>query len=459
MAKKQEITATELANVETVQAVVYTPEQRELALQKKIKADAKRLPVVDAKITKLKAQYSGLTIHGIDDKKGYAAVKKAISELVSYRTSTDNKKEEITKDYRDVIKGVNAEAARIVELIRDIETPLRDLKKKYEEDLEAEKKRIEEAEKKRIEDRVNELKSAGLSFDGSFYVLGNISIDLGTIKKMPDDKFILLKSKAADESVRLAEEEAERERIREAERVKIEKEKQEAEAERLRLEKEREDLKRQREEQQAEIDKLKKEAEDAKLEAERLKKESQAEIDRLQKESQEKAEKLEREKIEAKAALVGFHLEGIGLRRVGDHYTYHDNVINAGVTYDIKDALNFNSNDDVLALVETLKLSLKTVNDKRKEHDDIIDKRRKEEQEARDKEAKRLADEAEAIRKAALPDVEKINLFFENVTLEVSKIDVNSIANEQMKKQLTVTVGKLFESLADLKKSIEIFTK
>lgn len=459
MAKKQEITATELANVETVQATVYTPEQRELALQKKIKADAKRLPVVDAKITKLKAQYSGLTINGIDDKKGYAAVKKAISELVSYRTSTDKKKEEITQDYRDVIKGVNGEAARIVELIRDIETPLRDLKKKYEEDLEAEKKRIEEAEKKRIEDRVNELKSAGLSFDGAFYVLGNISIDLGTIKKMPDDKFILLKSKAADESVRLAEEEAERERIREAERVKIEKEKQEAEAERLRLEKEREDLKRQREEQQAEIDKLKKEAEDAKLEAERLKKESQAEIDRLQKESQEKAEKLEREKIEAKAALVGFHLEGIGLRRVGDHYTYHDNVINAGVTYDIKDALNFNSNDDVLALVETLKLSLKTVNDKRKEHDDLIEKRRKEEQEARDKEAKRLADEAEAIRKAALPDVEKINLFFENVTLEVSKIDVNSIANEQMKKQLTVTVGKLFESLADLKKSIEIFTK
>lgn len=459
MAKKTAPVTDVTTETATDVALVYTPEKREQALQRKIKADVKQLPVVDAKLAKLKADYAKLTIVDISDKKGYEAVKKGISELTKYRTATDDKRKEITKDYKDVVSGINDEAARIIEELREIEKPLRDKKQQYEEDLAAEKARIEQEKKQKLEDRVNQLKEAGLSWDGSFYAIGNISLDLVSIEKMPDDKFLLLNSKVADEVKRLADEEAERERIREEERVKLEKQKQEAEAERIRLEQERETLRQQKEAQEAEIAKLKADADKLKADAEAQRLKALAEIEQLKKEAQEKTAKLEREKIEAKAALIGYKLEEIGLRRVGDHYTYHDNVINASVNFDIKDAVKFQTDEDVTAQVETLKLALKRVQDARSTHDKEVERKRKELADQKAEADRKLAEQKEAARKAALPDVEKIDLYIGGVLSANLQSPLGKISNKTMEASLKIAQEKINTILTDLKKSLEIFTK
>lgn len=254
-----------------VETTVYTPEQREIALKKKVASDIKKLPVVDAKLAELKEKFKDMKIDGVDDKKGYAAIKSALSELTGYRTATGKKADEITQDYKDVVKGISAEAKRIIDELHDIEQPLRAERKRHEEAVEAEKKRIEEEKKKALDDRITELKGLGLVFDGQFYTIGNIAVDLATIQKMADDKFLILTTKAQEESKRLEEEEAEREKIREQEREKARIAQEEQEAERKRLEDERLALKKQQEEQAAELEKLRKEKEDMLKEAERVK--------------------------------------------------------------------------------------------------------------------------------------------------------------------------------------------
>lgn len=137
-----------VTTAEQSKVIVYTPEQREAVLQKRIAAEVKALPVIKKKISELKTKYGSLTIAGIDDKKGYEAIKVALRDLTSYRTATADKAKEISKDYKDIVKGITDFSKEIIDDLSDIEQPLRDAKKKYEDDLEAEKKRKEAEEQK-----------------------------------------------------------------------------------------------------------------------------------------------------------------------------------------------------------------------------------------------------------------------------------------------------------------------
>lgn len=448
-----------VSTAEQAKVVVYTPEQREEVLKKRVSQEVKALPVVERKLAQLKAKYATVTISGIDDKKGYEAVKAGIRDLTSFRTATTAKSLEITKDYKDIISGIKDFSKNIVDQLSDIEQPLRDAKLKYEADLEAEKKRKEAEEQKRIDDRIAQVKESGLSFDGSFYVLGSISVDLVTIKKMPDDKFLMLQAKAKAEAEKIAEEEAEKERIREEEREKAKQLAEKQEAERQKLEQERLELQKLKDEQEAEIKRMRDEAEAQRAEMAKMRADQQKELDRIKKEAEDAAAAAEREKIEAKAKLIGYKLEAIGFRRVGDHYDYFDSVISKGVKYDIKDMMSTTTDEEIEALVSTLSIQMQKVKDERHTQDEALEIARKQEQEAKDAAAKKIADEKEAARKAALPDVEKIHLYISGVMAANLQLPDSKISNPVMQKSLQIATSKISDILEDLKKSVDTFTK
>lgn len=459
-AKKSDAAAV-AAPVEKKEAleIVYTPEQREEALQAKIASDVQKLPVVDQKISELRERFKDFKIDGVGDKKGYDLAKSSLSELTCYRTATERKAQEITQDYKDVVKGVNGEAKRIIEEIKDIEAPIRLERKKYEEELAAEKKRKEEEEKQKLEDRVAKLKDIGLVFDGQFYALGNVTVDLVTIQKLKEDKFILLCSKASEEAARIEEERQEQERIREEEREKARQEAIRQEQERKRLEDERKELERKAQEQEAELKRMREEAEQQRKELERQRLEQQRELEKLKQEAKERADLLEREKIEAVVSNIGYRLEAIGMRRVGDVYDYFDTVISKGAKFDIKDAVNIKSDDDIAALVSTLELNINSVKDERKQHDVRVEEKRKADEAARKAEEDRIAAEKEALRQAALPDVEKVKSYVSGVAAAAMQCPTRSISNELIAKHLDNTRVKITDLLTELNTSLEAFTK
>lgn len=458
--KKEVATAVAVSAKSNVsKVVVYTPEQREEALKLKVSTEVQKLPVVDKKLAELKEKFKDVKIDGIDDKKGLATVKAGLSELTSYRTATEAKAGELSQDYKDIVKGINGEAKRIIDEIKEIEEPLRAEKKRIEQEQELAKQKAEQEAQKKIDDRVTALKEAGLSWDGSFYTLGTITIDLVTIKKLGDDKFILLCSKAKDESNRLEEERKEEERIREEEREKAKKQAEEQEKERLRLDEERKELQKQAKEQQAEIDKMKADAEKAKKEMQAQREAQEREMAELKRQAEEQAQKLEREKIEAKAQLIGYRLVAIGMRRVGDRYDYFDDVIKLGANYDITKAGDLKDEDDIIALVSTLENDIKNIQDKRSAHDVDIEKKRLEALEIAKKEKDLLEAEKEAFRLATMPDVDKVSLFITNLTNACLSVDHTEIKNDQISKHVGSAMIKISGILVELKQSIEIFTK
>lgn len=447
---KPEAVAAAVDKKEVVE-IVYTPEQREEALKAKVNQEVSKLPVVDQKLAELREKYKGLVIAGVDDKKGFELVKAGISELTGLRSATKRKADEITQDFKDVVKGVNGEAKRIIDEIAEIEQPLRAEKQRIEDEKEAAKKAAEEESQRKLDERITGLKNVGLAFDGSFYVLGNISVDLATIKKMPEDKYIILVSKAQEEANRLEQERLEEERIREEERKKAAEEKE-------RLEKERLDLERQKAEQAEQIRKQQEELAQQKAEHEAAIKKQQQELEKMKQEAAERSKELERQKIEATAARIGYKLEAFGMRRVSDVYDYFDNVIGAGVKYEIKAALDLQNEDDITALISTLEHQVNNLKDKRQQHDKELEYKRKKEEDAKKAEEERIAAEKDALRQAALPDVDKVNSYIDNMQATMFKYNVE-LNNPHISKKLGMVNNSILELLTDLKKSVETFVK
>jgi len=180
---------------------------------------------------------SKLKVKDQEDEEGYKKVKEAYNKLVKIRTGSDAERKEIGKPYDLIKKGVNDYCnTEILAVAAPEEARLKVEKDKYEK-WEAEKKAREEAEaKKKLEDRVTELKTAGLVFDGEMYVLENISMDLISIGKMSDSNYMAFLGKVKAEKKRVDDAEAERleKEAEERQKIKDQQEENERKAKELR---------------------------------------------------------------------------------------------------------------------------------------------------------------------------------------------------------------------------------
>jgi len=264
--------------------------------------------ITDTNIEKYRADYMSLTINGIDDKDGAEIVHAARMIVKNSRLSVEKIGKELMADAIAYQKQVKEEAARIKGLLVPIEDHLERLETDHKNEIKRVKEAAEAAKRARVENRVERLRSAGMTWDGDSQVYGRVGLNVWItwkdVEKLPDDEFedqvLIVEEFHADqlaqeveaqrqaEEQRKAQEEAdrkERERVaaeQKAERDRLDAARKEQEAEKQRLAQQAEELRQRMAAFQAEIDR----AERERVAAENAEKERQAEADRKEKEQQ-----------------------------------------------------------------------------------------------------------------------------------------------------------------------------
>lgn len=241
-------TATGVAVQETPAIKILSPEEYEIEMEKKIAGELTKYSLPDTAIAELKTKYAGLTVTDITDKKAIKALKEALSDVVSTRTGIEAKRKDINAEYQRVVKDVNAEAKRLTELISEIEQPLREEKERVDALEKEEKERKEKEDAEKLNNRVATLKENGMEFDGSFYSIANISMDIVTIKAMKDSEFDFLVAKVGLEAERIRKENEEKERLRLEQEEADRKEREEFAAKQKQLDDERAEFQRKQDE-------------------------------------------------------------------------------------------------------------------------------------------------------------------------------------------------------------------
>ena len=208
-----------------------------------VKNEVQKIDVAEAAILEKVKKYKNLKVKDKDDEKGITLVKEAYQDLVKTRTSIDKKRAEIKKPFLDVGKGIDDYAKKLTALFADVENTLKlenDKVKQWEKEAE-EKKEAERQAK--IKARVAELTTAGITFNGELYVIGDtISVDIVTIEKMSDADFAFLVAKVKAEKEKMDKAAAEakakadaEEAQRKADAEKVEREKKAVRAEKLEM--------------------------------------------------------------------------------------------------------------------------------------------------------------------------------------------------------------------------------
>lgn len=246
-------------------------------------------------VAQKKEAYGALTINGLDDKQGYAAVDVARKEIKKIRVDI----EKAFKAERDVLNvKVKENLAKEKEILAVVAPIENDLKAK-QDIIDNEKQRIKDEdaarEKARIDARFDKINKLGVAFNGHAYSYGEatistVDINLGSDEKI--DQFIsdVLTQKEVEETAkkveaeRVAKEQAEIAAAQKAEADKL----AAAQAEQERIAKEQAAKAAELKAQQDAIDAEKRRIEQAKIDAENEVKRL-AELEQAKKEAAEQA--------------------------------------------------------------------------------------------------------------------------------------------------------------------------
>ena len=191
---------------EVLEPTIEEVSNHSLSTDEIIQNEIRKYSVADAVIAEYKDKFKGLKIKGIDDKKGYQAVKEARSIMRKLRTGVEDKRKELKADSLKIGAGIDGEAKRLTMLIVEVEDPLKDKLEKIDTEIQAEKDKAEKEAEEKLNARVKELEEVGLKFDGSFYSIGeNISVDIVTIKDFSDEVFAEFKIRVSAENDKIVE--------------------------------------------------------------------------------------------------------------------------------------------------------------------------------------------------------------------------------------------------------------
>ncbi|HQV53977.1 MAG TPA: hypothetical protein PLX17_00600 [Chitinophagaceae bacterium] len=340
------------------------------------KKDLVHLDELVTEITDLKNDYKDLSIEGPEDKDGYEKVRAAIGVLRPKRTGLEAERKSVVKPYNDFVKHINSQYEKITDLITDGpggETELKAKKEAVDEILEREKEAKRLEEEKKINDRINELISNGLVFDGQYYSIkdealgiSETSIGVVEVRTMSDDLFKQFLQLVIDKAGKIA---AERERV-----AALEKKQQEEKA--AAEKKEREEFEANKKKLDEQFAAMKKQQDDIKA--------AQEKLDADKREAEQKEKQVEQERINGIIRHRSAILTSIGLQynSAARHFDYNGEVL-------VSDADGIAGHDDTawLGLVETLKTTiakkkldaeefLKEQQKKEKEKLDLLEKER-----------------------------------------------------------------------------------
>lgn len=186
-------------------------------------------------------QYSGIKINGIDDKANYKTVSAGITATRSGRTTVAK----LVKSGKSLLdkakKRLDEEGEQLIAIVSPVELELKAEKERIDNlKLEAEQEELRKAEEKK-QSRIAKLFELGLTFNGSYYSIGELSITPIQIVQYTEAQWEGFVAQATIEyeavQLKIAEEEEQR-RLNE-QKLAEENQKQQAELERQRLENQR----------------------------------------------------------------------------------------------------------------------------------------------------------------------------------------------------------------------------
>lgn len=265
------------------------PEQlKVLTVEEVISMELQKLSPIELRINNAVTAYDALQIAGVEDKEGYKKVKAAWGEVRTIRTDTEKLGLALRADQNLINKAIGKREAELVDLVTPLEKKLNKLWKDIDEQKEqAERDRVA-TEEAALKDRLDQLRAAGLVFDGAYYALDTISTDVATVRTLTQEQFTKFKG------------------VVEARKAELD--------EKARVEQERQDeLREQQRQQQQQLE-----------EGQRLLRQQQQEL-------QDQQDKLNREKQEAARQRKGMReaqllATGLAPNRLGDQMVYSDGL-------------------------------------------------------------------------------------------------------------------------------------
>jgi hypothetical protein len=222
---QEEVKATPKAE-EPVEVEVVPDDPAEDEKRKKL--EIAKLGVADRAIAQLKAKYETLAIKGVDDREGYKVAKQAWQEVRSVRTGLEKRGVAIRSKISEISKAVGKEEDRLVNLISPLEERLQKLWKDVDKEKDRVQKAKEKEEQDRLINRINELMALGMELRDGFYRIGEtISMDVATLRALPDEQYNKLKGAVESKAAELAElkRQKDEEEQKERDRVKAEQDK------------------------------------------------------------------------------------------------------------------------------------------------------------------------------------------------------------------------------------------
>jgi len=266
--------------------------------------DLKTVKETMEKVSGFKRKYTvkKLTVTDIDSKDQKEKLRLAMADLRTTRTTLDETRKTKIKPYQETIAFINGNYNKAIDIIKEMEAPLKVLKSDVDEKIEARDKEAEIQAQARLNSRVAQIINAKMVFDGEFYSIGSeefnvpaISLGIVDLQTMTDGVFENVLGQIIEKNEAITKAQAEKDEaacIAEQERLD-----REAEEKRL-FEEQQAKLKKEQDDLAAEMAEFKKQKEELAKQQEELAKQKEAEAARLLAEENARIEKLWRSRLE-----------------------------------------------------------------------------------------------------------------------------------------------------------------
>lgn len=233
-----------------------TPEQRAAALNKKIKHELSNFDIAKASVSKIVTKYDKLIVKPIENQEEYLTVEAARKHAKSLAVAVGKKEKNLKEDYLKITRAIGAYASELSIPLRGVEYRLEAEAKAWEAKLAEEQIQKELEAQAKLDERVLQLETAGIKFDGRYYSIGeHISVDIITIKESTDEEIEKLIQAVEAEKTLLDEAEAARLLEEQNKRNEEQRQRQEVDNQRIanenaarQLEEQRKELQRQQDE-------------------------------------------------------------------------------------------------------------------------------------------------------------------------------------------------------------------
>lgn len=250
-----------------------TPHEEVMSVDQYKESYAVKFDTNKAAIAALKKKLAKIEITGPEDTKNYELVKQIKKDSVSMRTAADGRRSELKEPHLRRGQAIDGYYKELEAPLKEVQTLAEAKLKVIDDAVKEENLRLEREAQEKLDARVSELKAAGLTFDGDYYVIANISTDLATIGKLKDEQYAGLLGAVKDAKKVIDDAKAEEERLAAEERQRLA-------------------------DQQAEIDRK-----------EREQREREAELNRREQEMQRKEQEQKQKETEARQR----NLQALGL--------------------------------------------------------------------------------------------------------------------------------------------------